>query len=132
MTTKYTIYHIKDFIRNTPAGKLDIDKSMILVREIAATAGFYHDRNLLLDLRQTEPLSNFGDILKVAIEFAKYKSVFQNKIAVVIPNTPDRLQRAELFMKAIGKIMFNIEYFTEFEEAIEWFSKKTNYPQNGS
>ena len=129
MTSKYTIYHIKDFIKKTPKGKLDIDKSLIIVREIAITAGFHHDHNLLVDLRQTEPLSNFGDILKIALEFAKYKSFFQNKIAVVIPNTPDRLERAKLFMEALGKVMFDIEYFTEFEEAIEWFSKITKYPK---
>jgi hypothetical protein len=128
MTTEYKTYKIKDFIRKTPKGELDIDKSMRIVWEIAAAAGFHHDHNLLVDLRQTEPLSNFGDVLKVATEFAKYQGVFQNKIAVVIPNTPDRLERAQLFIEALGEVTFKIEYFTAFEEAIEWFSEIIKYP----
>ena len=82
MTMEYKIYKINDFIRKTPTGDLDIDKSMTLVREIATTAGFHHDHNLLVDLRQTKPLRNFGDVLRVATEFANYKAVFRNKIAV--------------------------------------------------
>ncbi len=128
MSTEYKIYKIKDFIRKTPKGKLDIDKSMKIVREIAATAGFHYDHNLLIDLRQTEPLSTFGDILTVAMEFAKYKGVFRNKIAAVIPNTQDRLEKAEFFLSALGEVKFKIKYFTEFEEAIEWFSEISKYP----
>ena len=128
MATEYKIYKIKDFIRKTPKGELDIDKSIRIVWEIAAASGFHHDHNLLVDLRQTEPLSNFEDILRVAAEFAKYQGVFQNKIAVVIPDTPDRRKRAQFFIRALGEETFEIEYFTEFEDAIEWLSKTTKYP----
>jgi len=132
MTMEYKIYKINDFIRKTPKGELDIDKSMTLVREIATTAGFHHDHNLLVDLRQTEPLRNFGDVLKVVTEFAKYKAVFRNKIAVVIPNTPERLERARIFMVALGEVTFEINYFTRYEEAIEWFSTIIKYPKENT
>jgi hypothetical protein len=39
-----------------------------------------------------------------------------------------RLERAQFFIEALGEVTFKIEYFTEFEEAIDWFSKTTNYP----
>ena len=129
MTMEYTIYSVKDFIRKTPTGRLDIDKSLRIVREILTLAGFHRDHNILVDLQKTEPLSNFGDILKVAIEFAKYQDVFRDKIAFVIPNTPDRLEKAKFFMAALGEATFKIEYFTDFENAIEWFSKTTEYPK---
>jgi hypothetical protein len=128
MKTEYKIYNVEDFIRKTPKGELDIDKSIRIVREIAAASGFHHNHNLLIDLRQTEPLRNLGDILTVAAEFAKYQGVFQNKIAFVIPNTPDRIERAKFFIERLGEITFKMEYFTEFEKAIEWFSKITKYP----
>ena len=76
-----------------------------------------------------EPLSNFGDILTVAAEFAKYQDTFRNKIAVVIPNNPDRIKRAEFFKAALGDVKFQIEYFTEFENAIDWFSIIKKYPE---
>ncbi len=128
MSTEYKIYNIKDFIRNTPKGDLDIDKSMKIVREIAAAAGFHRDHNVLVDLRQTEPLSNFGEVLTVAAEFAKYEGAFLNKIAVVIPDNPDRIKRAKFFKAALGDVKFQIEYFTEFENAINWLSIIKKYP----
>jgi hypothetical protein len=129
MSTEYKIYNIKDFIRKTPEGDLDIDKSMKIVREIAATAGFHHDHNLLVDLRKTEPLSNFGDVLLVAAEVAKFQGAFRNKIAVVIPDKPDRIKRAQFFKAALGDVKFQIEYFTEFEKAIDWLSIIKKYPE---
>ena len=132
MSTEYKIYNIKDFIRNTPKGDLDIDKSMKIVREIAAAAGFHHDHNVLVDLRQTEPLSNFGDVLRVATEFVKYKAVFRNKIAFVIPNIPERLERARIFMITLGEVTYQIEYFTIYEDAIEWFSTIIKYPKENT
>jgi hypothetical protein len=129
MSTEYKIYKIDDFIRKTPKGEHDYDKSMKLVREIAGTAEFYHDHNLLVDLRQTVPLRDFGDVLTVAIEFTKYKDTFQNKVAFVIPNTPDRIKRAKFFIAALGEVKFKVDYFTEFEKAIEWFSLIKNYPE---
>ena len=129
MAAEYTVYNVKDFIRKTPSGELDIDKSLRMVREIVATAGFHHDHNILVDLRKTVPLSNFGDILAVATEFAKYQGIFQDKLAVIIPDTPERLEKAKFFMAALGETSFKIEYFTDFEKAIEWFSEITEYPQ---
>jgi hypothetical protein len=129
MSTEYKIYNIKDFIRKTPKGDLDIDMSMKIVRELAAASGFHRDHNVLVDLRQTEPLSNFGDVLKVAAEFAKYEGAFLNKIAVVIPDNPDRIKRAEFFKAALGYVKFQIEYFTEFEKAIDWLSIIKKYPR---
>ncbi len=129
MSTEYKIYKINDFIRTTPKGELDIDKSMTIVREIVGAVGYHYDHNLLVDLRQTVPLRNFGDLLTLAMEFAKYKGVFQNKAAFVIPNTPDRIKRAEFFITALGETKSQIEYFTEFEKAIEWLSIVKKYPE---
>jgi hypothetical protein len=129
MSNGYKVYHINDFIRKTPKGELDIDKSMEIVMELAATAGYHDDHNLLVDLRQAEPLNNFVDILTVAAEFAKYEGVFKNKIAIVIPNTPDRLERAKFFMEALAEATFEIKYFTVYEEAIDWFSTIKKYPE---
>ena len=132
MSIEYKTYKINDFIRKTPKGEHDYDKSIKLVRELAGLAGFHSDRNLLVDLRQTEQLRDFGDVLTVAIEFAKYKDVFRNKVAFVIPNTPDRIKRAKFFIAALGEVKFQMEYYTEFEKAIEWFSTTTKYPKENT
>ena len=83
---------------------------------------------ILVDLRKTESFKNFGDILTVAIELAKYQGVFRDKIALVIQNIPERLEKAQFFVAALGETTFKIECFTDFESAIEWFSEKAEYP----
>ena len=45
------------------------------------------------------------------------------KIAVVIPNDPERIERGE-YLKASMKVKdFLFDYFTDFEKAIEWLSE---------
>jgi hypothetical protein len=80
-------------------------------------------------LRHTEPLDSFADILAVAVEFARYQNMFRNKIAVLIPDTKERIERADFFKAGLGTVSFEMEHFTVFEEAIEWFSQVTNFPE---
>ncbi len=123
MTISYKIYKIKDFVRRTEKGEINIQKSLNAVAELAVASEFHKDVNILVDLRETETTLNFGDLLKLALEFAWYKNYFRNKIAAVIPKDPERIERGEFFktnMKAKG---FLFDYFTDFEKAIEWLSE---------
>ncbi len=127
MLEGYKIYRIENFIRKTEQGQLDVEKSKDFVRELALASEFHKDHNILIDLRETAPLESFSDVLTVAIEFAKYKDMFTNKIAVIIPNTPDRIKRAEFFKAGLGEGKFKIEHFTIYEKAIEWLSTIKDY-----
>jgi hypothetical protein len=92
-------------------------------------SGFHRKHDLLVDLRQTEPLQNFAELLNVAVEFARYEDAFHNKIAVIIPDTPERIKRAKFFMASLGEIKFSIDYFTDFEDAIDWLSTIQKFPE---
>ena len=131
MPVGYKTYKISDFIKKTPMGDLDFDTSMKLVREIATATGVHHDHNLLIDLRKTVSAHNFHDLLKIAFEFTKYQSSLQSKIAFIIPNEPERIEKAQFFMQLIDTASLKMKYFTEYEKAIEWFSSITNYPDAG-
>jgi len=93
MTMSYKIYKVKDFIRRTEKGEINIQESLNTVAELAIASKFHKDVNILIDLRETETTLDFGDLLKVALEFAYYKDCFRNKIAGVIPNDPERIRR---------------------------------------
>ncbi len=123
MTVSYKIYKIKDFIRRTENGEINIQKSLSTVAELAIASEFHKDVNILVDLRETETTLDFGDVLKVVLEFAYYKDCFQNKIAAVIPDDPERIKRAELFKTGMKAKGFLFDYFTDFEKAIEWLSE---------
>ncbi len=123
MTVYYKMYKIKDFVRKTEKGEINIQKSLNAVAELAVASKLHKDINILIDLRDTETLLNFRDLLTVALEFAWYKDCFRNKIAVVIPNDPERIERGE-YLKASMKVKgFLFDYFTDYEKAIEWLSE---------
>ncbi len=79
MTVSYKMYKIKDFIRRTEKGEINIQKSLNTVAELAIASEFHKDVNILVDLRETETTLNLGDVLTVVLEFAYYKDCFQNK-----------------------------------------------------
>jgi hypothetical protein len=122
MSIEYKAYNIDDFIKTTPTGEFDLEKSLQIVQEVAAASSTHTDYNLLIDIRQTAPLKNFSDILTIAAEFAKHKGVLRNKIAFILPNDQIRIDRAQFFMHSLDEMSLNIQYFTDYEKAIEWFS----------
>lgn len=130
MPEGYKVYKSNDFIKKTEKGQLDIQRSLDLVKELVTASGFHKEHDLLLDLRETEPLESFAELLTVAVEFAKYQDAFSNKIAVIIPNTPERIERAKFFMATLGDVNFQIQHFTEFEDAIDWLSTIIKFPND--
>jgi hypothetical protein len=123
MPVSYKIYKVKDFLRRTEKGEINIQKSLNTVAELAIASAFHKDVNILVDLRETETTLNLEDVLKVVLEFAYYKDCFRNKIAAVIPDDPERIERAELFKTGMKVKGFFFDYFTDFEKAIEWLSE---------
>ena len=123
MTVSYKMYKIKDFVRRTENGEINIQKSLNAVAELAVASKLHKDINILIDLRDTETILNFRDLLTVALEFAWYKDCFQNKIGVVIPNDPERIERGEFLKTNMTVKGFLFDYFTDFEKAIEWLSE---------
>ena len=85
-------YKIKDFLRLTETGKIDVGRSKEIVRQLAAAAAFHEDHNILLDLRETTiKEENMSDALEVALEIARYKSAFKGKLANLLPGDEKRL-----------------------------------------
>jgi hypothetical protein len=122
MPSSVKIYRVGDFIRKTESGKLDLDRSISIVRELAAKASYHKEHNIMLDLRETDLNVNLGDLIHVSLEFASYKEVFNNKIAVLIPNTEKRRQIAKRFKACMDIQGFEFRQFIDFESAIEWLS----------
>jgi len=68
MLSEIKIYNVKDFVRTTQTGNIDLKRSKQLVRELANVAGSHSDHNILIDLRETTvSVSNIVDILKISL-----------------------------------------------------------------
>lgn len=126
----YKVYKTMEFIRKNEKGDLDIRRSREIVRVIAKAAMHHKDDNLLIDIRETETKLNFVELLTVALEFAEYEDIFRNRIAFLIPNNEERIRRAEYVKKSlVGVRGFTLDYFTEYEKAIDWLSSIKEYPE---
>ncbi len=124
MSTGIKIYKIKDFIRTTESGDIDVDRSIQIVRELAVAAAVHTDHNILMDLRETTLTvdTNMADVMEVAMEFGQLMSSFKNKIANVVPSDAERVSMAEKFEACMKIKKFQYRFFTDFEDAIEWLS----------
>jgi len=117
------LYKIKDFLKVTETGELDVERSERLIDEIVTAHAFHADSHILLDLRDTTvKVHKLHDIMSLALRLASHRSMFGHKIANVIPNTEDRLVVARQMKAALISEGFTYNFFTDFESAIEWLS----------
>jgi hypothetical protein len=120
------IYKIKDLIRVNKEGKLDLDRSIRIVHELAATASFHADHNILVDLRDAIIATHsLDDLVQIVLEMGRFKSVFTNKMASVIPNDEEIISTAKKLKACMNIKGFQFQFFTAFENAIEWLSDTT-------
>lgn len=123
MTDNYLIYKVPDFIRKNEAGEINYEKSLIKIKELMDASTRNESCNIVIDLRDTETKLNFVDSLMLALEFAEYREVFKNKIAFIIPDDKERIARAEYVKNSLVQLKdIQMDYFTEYEKAIDWLS----------
>lgn len=119
------VYQTKDFIRKTATGTIDLERSLAVVWELATAANNFKGHSMLLDLRDTEVEADRADGLQVAAEFAHQFKSFKNKIAVIIPETAERMAKAEFMRTCMHLQGFQWEFFMAYEDAIDWLSDIT-------
>jgi hypothetical protein len=122
MSCSLTLYKPSEFIRKTATGTMDLARSLQAVRDLAEAAGFHRDSHILIDVRETESAISYVDQMKLAMEFGNHRHVFHNKIAMLIPATAERIEKANLMQRCMEAEGFEMKVFLEFEHAIEWFS----------
>jgi hypothetical protein len=119
------VYQTKDFIRKTAQGTIDLDRSLEVVRELATAANYFQGHSILMDLRGTEVDADRSDTLRLAAEFSNYFKSFQNKIALIVPDTAERMAHAEFMRSCMHLQGFQWEFFMAYEDAIDWLSDIT-------
>jgi hypothetical protein len=127
MASEIKIYKIKDFVRLSESGEIDLDRSVKMAQKLAAVTTFNLDHNILIDLRKTTvALTSMEDVMKITLEFIQcMPPLFPNKIANVIPTDENRASLAKKFELCMNIKNINWKFFTDFEQAIEWLSDVT-------
>ncbi|MBC2734150.1 MAG: hypothetical protein HF981_07320 [Desulfobacteraceae bacterium] len=117
-------YKDQDFIQKTETGEIDCGRAINTIYELSAAAEVYKGYSILMDVRDAaSQLSSMGDLLTLSTEFAKYKNVFTNKIAMLLPDTQERVERANRFKACMVVNGFQFEYFTDYDRAVAWLSE---------
>ena len=123
MSLGIKVYHVQDFIRKNEEGNIDNARSLELVRDVCTAASFHVDSNLLIDLRATTvSIASFDHMANLTQEFIRLMPSFKNKIAVLIPDEPDRIKmgtKLEVCMRLKG-VRYSL--FTDYEKAMDWLS----------
>lgn len=123
MTCSLTLYKPSEFIRKTATGELDLERSLQAVHDLAEAAGFHQDSHILIDVRETVSTTSHLEQMKLALEFGNYRHIFHNKIALLIPPTSERIEKANLMQRCMEADGFEIKVFIEFEHVIDWLSE---------
>ena len=124
MPSGVKVYQIKDFIRLSESGEIDLDRSIQLVHELAAVSTFNSDHNILIDLRETKvAFASMKEAMTITMELIQCMPPdFKNKIANVVPNDADRKALAKKFEICMNIQGIDYKFFTDFEDAIEWLA----------
>jgi hypothetical protein len=123
MSLGIKMYHVQDFIRKNEEGHIDEERSLELVRDVCTAASFHVDCNMLIDLRETTvSIGSFDQMANLTQEFIRLMPSFKNKIAVIIPDEPERIKtgtKLEVCMRLKG-VKYSL--FTDYEKAMDWLS----------
>ena len=123
MSIGIKVYQTRDFVRKNAQGTIDLERSLEEVRQLAQATHYFQDHNILLDLRETVVDGDRADTLRVAAAFAQYFKSFRNKIAVIIPDSEERMAKAEFMRTCMHLQGFQWEFFMAYEDAIDWLSE---------
>jgi hypothetical protein len=112
------IIHAHDFIKATPNGQLDFEKSREVLMEIASASVSMGDYEIILDTRKAQIEMSTSDLWYLAVELSKLGKAFDRKTAVLCPF--ERFDRAGFFALCAENRGFRVKAFTSYEAAIEW------------
>jgi len=121
-----TILDIDDdhkLIQRTVTGDLHTERSLELVRELAMVVNTHRGYHVLLNMRETETKPEMLDLMQIASECAKLRSDFNARIAILIPNAPERVRFAQLFKTCMEAQGFRFRQFFDRKSAVDWLTK---------
>jgi len=123
MTNAITIDDDKKIIHKTETGVMHTERSLAWVRELSLALKFHPGYHILMDLRDTETRPEMLDLMAIASECATLRSGFNNKIALLIPNTEERVKFATLFKACMEAQGFRFDQFFDHTTAMEWLTE---------
>jgi hypothetical protein len=118
MATNIQIISARDFVKATPEGKFDFEKSMDFLISIASASAALSDHETLIDTRKTDCELSASELWHLAAELDSRRRAFSGRTAVLCP--VERFDQAGFFALCAHNRGFRVKAFAAFEDAIEW------------
>ncbi len=118
MATNIKIIHASDFIKVTPEGRLDLEKSKKILLEIVSASASLTDYETLLDTRNTQSVLSITDLWYLAEGLFQFRKIFNRKTAILCPI--EGFDHAGFFALCAQNRGYLIKAFSSYENAIQW------------
>ena len=120
MSTKINLIRSIEYLYSSPEGKIDLEKSKQILTDLAKAKQSPADYDIILDFRRSQLKLSTTDLWYLAAELVNHNNAFREKVAVLI--LPDlNFEKAEFFELCSRNRGFNINVFTNYEDAVQWF-----------
>jgi hypothetical protein len=120
MAHNLKVIRATDFVRARAQGEFDLERSEQLLEEIARAAASLDDFEIMVDTRQVPQPLCATDLWCLAEKLVKFRHTFSRKTAVLCPEA--HFDHARFFSLCAERSGFNVEPFTDYEEAMEWLT----------
>jgi hypothetical protein len=126
LALKLHIIHAKDFLRMTPNGDLDFEKTREMLIDAVLSEEMSYELDVLVDFRLMTGELSTTDIWYLAEELSKHQNAFREKIAVLV--NPDKFDKAKFFELCSLNRGIEVGAFSTYEEAIDWIFPSGDTP----
>jgi hypothetical protein len=118
VATNIRVISARDFVKATPEGKFDFEKSVDFLISVASAASALNEHEVLIDTRKTDCELSPAELWHLAAELDVRRRAFSGRTAVLCPT--ERFDQAGFFALCAHNRGFRVKAFASFEEAIEW------------
>lgn len=125
MTKKIKLIRSVEYLHTSPEGKIDFQQSKKILADLAKAKRPPADFDILLDFRRAQWVLSTADIYYLAAELDKHDHTYRDKVAILVLPGLD-FDNSEFFELCAQNRGFNVETFTNYEEAVQWFFEYDN------
>lgn len=121
MPSKIKLIRSVEYLYAFSEGDVDLERSKEFSAELAKAKHPSADFDVILDFRHAQIMLSATEIWFLAAELAKNKNRFRDKVAVLTTPGLD-FNKAEFFELCSKNRGYNVDVFTKYEDAVQWFS----------
>jgi hypothetical protein len=128
MDLNIRVIHLRDFLRATPSGNLDLERSKELLWKLASENASGSKYDILLDVRKAETSLTLMDVTELVDVMIANRDSFLSRLAILVP--PEATLKIAKFMELYaGNRGFQVAAFKNYEKVMDWLM---NSPQSST